>query len=306
MIVVLGSINLDLIATVERLPRPGETVPGENFTTAPGGKGANQALAARRAGADVKMVGAVGNDAFAGEALALLRDGGVDLSAVRATDVATGIASILVGGDGENTIAVVPGGNGEVGADDVAGAGIAAGDYLLLQHEIPLETVAVALRAARQAGAITLLNTAPFRKEAADFLGQADYVIANETEFDLYADALGLAGSDREAKMRDFAQKTGRTVVVTLGAEGVVAATPDDFLRAKGLTIDPVDTVGAGDTFCGYLAASLAIGLDLASSLRRAAVAGSLACLKPGAQPAIPFAKDVDAALTGADQQPYS
>jgi len=108
VIVVIGSINLDLIATVERLPRPGETVPGESFATAPGGKGANQALAARRAGAEVKIVGAVGNDAFAGEALALLRDGRVDLSKVRTTETATGIASILVGADGENIIAVVP------------------------------------------------------------------------------------------------------------------------------------------------------------------------------------------------------
>lgn len=296
MIVVIGSINLDLIATVERLPRPGETVPGETFATAPGGKGANQALAARRAGAEVKMVGAVGNDAFAGEALALLRDGGVDLSKVRTTETATGIASILVEADGENIIAVVPGGNGEVNEDDVAAAGLAAGDYLLLQHEIPLGTVEAALTAARQTSAISLLNTAPFRKEAAGLLGKADYVIANETEFDLYAEALCLGGADREARMRDFAETTGRTVVVTLGAEGVVAATPTDFLRAEGLTIDPVDTVGAGDTFCGYLAAGLASGLNLADALRRAAVAGSLACLKPGAQPAIPFAKDVDAA----------
>lgn len=296
MIVVIGSINLDLIATVERLPRPGETVPGESFATAPGGKGANQALAARRAGAAVKMVGAVGNDAFAGEALALLRDGGVDLSKVRTTETATGIASILVGADGENIIAVVPGGNGEVNAADVAAAGIAGGDYVLLQHEIPLGTVQAALTAARRAGAISLLNTAPFRKEAADFLGEADYVIANETEFDLYAEALCLGGAAREARMRDFAETTGRTVVVTLGAEGVVAATPTGFLRAKGLSIDPVDTVGAGDTFCGYLAAGLASGLNLADALRRAAVAGSLACLKPGAQPAIPFAEDVDGA----------
>lgn len=296
MIVVIGSINLDLIATVERLPRPGETVPGETFATAPGGKGANQALAARRAGAEVKMVGAVGNDAFAGEALALLRDGGVDLSKVRTTETATGIASILVEADGENIIAVVPGGNGEVNEDDVAASGITAGDYVLLQHEIPLGTVEAALTAARQTSAISLLNTAPFRKEAAGLLGKADYVIANETEFDLYAEALCLGGADREARMRDFAETTGRTVVVTLGAEGVVAATPTDFLRAEGLTIDPVDTVGAGDTFCGYLAAGLASGLNLADALRRAAVAGSLACLKPGAQPAIPFAKDVDAA----------
>jgi ribokinase len=297
MITVIGSINLDLIATVGRLPRPGETVPGDGFSTAPGGKGANQALAARRAGARVKMVGAVGNDAFAGQATALLQEGGVDLSAVRATGDATGIAVILVEKAGENVIAIVPGGNGAVSNDDVTRAAIASGDHVVLQLEIPMETVAASLAAARAAGAVSLLNTAPFRAEAAAFLAQADYVIANETEFDLYAETLGLNGDDRESRIRDFAAKTGRIIVVTLGADGVVAATQDGFHRANGLTITPVDTVGAGDTFCGYFAAGLEAGLDLPTALRRAAVAGSLACLKPGAQPSIPSAQEVDDAL---------
>ncbi|MBI1621852.1 ribokinase [Aquamicrobium zhengzhouense] len=297
MIVVIGSINLDLIANVERLPRPGETVPGTVFTTSPGGKGANQALAARRAGAEVKMVGAVGNDPFAGQALALLRESGADLSTVRTTEGATGIASIMVGADGENIIAVIPGGNGEVQEDDIAAARLKAGNHVLLQHEIPLNIVKAAIVAAREAGAVSILNTAPFRKEAASFLAETDYVVANETEFDLYADALALEGDDREARMRDFVARTSRTVVVTLGGDGVVAATPDEFLRAQGLKIEPVDTVGAGDTFCGYLAAGLADGLPLESAMRRAAIAGSLACLAAGAQPAIPHAADVDAAM---------
>ena len=297
MIVVIGSANLDLIATVERLPRPGETVPGDSFSTAPGGKGANQALAARRAGADVRMVGAVGRDAFAAEALALLREGGVDLSAMREADTATGIAVILVEEGGENVIAIVPGGNGTVAPADVAAAGLQAGDHLMLQLEIPLETVAAALDTAREAGAVSLLNTAPFRAEAVKLLPQADVVVANETEFDLYAEALALAGGGREEKIKDFCERTGRKIVVTLGADGVAAAAPEGFFRADGLAIEPVDTVGAGDTFCGYLAASLAGGLPLPDALRRAAAAGSLACLKPGAQPSIPFASEVDAAL---------
>lgn len=297
MIVVVGSINLDLIATVQRLPAPGETVPGDGFSTAPGGKGANQALAARRAGAEVRMVGAVGNDAFAGEALALLREGGVDLSRVRAAQTATGIAVILVEASGENVIAVVPGGNGTVAPQDVEGAALQAGDHLMLQLEIPLEAVSAALAAARAANAVSILNTAPFLAEAAPLLRKADLVVANETEFDLYAKALSLSGSDREQQMRDFSASTGRTIVVTLGAEGVVAAGPDGFARAEGLSIEPVDTVGAGDTFCGYLAAGLHDGLALQEALRRAAVAGSLACLKPGAQPSIPVADEVDGAL---------
>ena len=302
MIIVIGSINLDLIATVERLPAPGETVSGNGFSTAPGGKGANQALAAARAGAKVRMVGAIGKDAFAGEALALLKEGGVDLSAVAEMHAPTGIALILVGGDGENMISVVPGANASVLPGDLAKALLAKGDVVLFQNEIPLETVEAALDAARDAGAVTVLNTAPFRTEAAAFIAKADHVVANETEFDLYAEALALPAGDRPARMRAFAEKTGRSVIVTLGGDGVLAASPGDFVQVPALKIVPVDPVGAGDTFCGYLAAGLSSGLPLQDALRRAAAAGSLACLKPGAQPAIPLKAEVDAALTGKDR----
>lgn len=297
MIIVIGSINLDLIANVDRLPAPGETVRGSGFTTAPGGKGANQALAAARAGAKVRMVGAVGKDNFATEALALLRDGKIDLSGVGETFASTGTALIMVADDGENVIAVVPGANDSVVTGDLSKAFMKKGDVVLLQQEIPLQTVDAALDAARAAGAVTVLNTAPFRAEAAAFLGKADYVVANETEFDLYGEALSLSGRDRPARMRDYAGKTGRTIVVTLGGDGVLAATPADLLMVPALKITPVDTVGAGDTFCGYFAAGLSSGLPLDQALARAAAAGSLACLKPGAQPAIPLAKEVDAAL---------
>ncbi|MGX9181505.1 ribokinase [Mesorhizobium sp. BHbdii] len=297
MIIVIGSINLDLIANVDRLPAPGETVRGSGFTTAPGGKGANQALAAARAGAKVRMVGAVGKDNFATEALALLRDGKIDLSGVGETFASTGTALIMVADGGENVIAVVPGANDSVVTGDLSKAFMKKGDVVLLQQEIPLQTVEAALDVARAAGTVTVLNTAPFRGEAAAFLGKADYVVANETEFDLYGEALSLSGGDRPARMRDYAGKTGRTIVVTLGGDGVLAATPADLLMVPALKITPVDTVGAGDTFCGYFAAGLSSGLPLDQALARAAAAGSLACLKPGAQPAIPLAKEVDAAL---------
>ena len=299
MITVVGSINLDLTARVARLPEPGETVPGASFATAPGGKGANQALAARRAGADVRMVGAVGRDAFAGEATALLRQAGVDLGPVATTDDATGIALILVGGDGENMIAVVPGANGAVGPQRVAEAGIGADDVVLLQHEIPLATIEAALDAAAQAGAVVILNTAPFRAEAAPLLAKAGVVVANETEFDLYAEALGLAGGGREARMRAFAAQTGRVLIVTLGGEGVLAADGGELFHTPATPITPVDTVGAGDTFCGYLAAGLDAGLPLRAAIARAAQAASLACLKRGAQPSIPTAEEVDAFTAG-------
>ena len=299
MIVVVGSINLDLIANVERLPGPGETVPGGGFRTAPGGKGANQALAAARAGAQVRMIGSVGKDAFAAEALSCLRQGKVDLSCVREAHAVTGTALILVDAGGENMIAVVPGANDAVLPGDLARALLEKGDVVLLQLEIPLATVAAAIGAARKAGAISVLNTAPFRTEAAGLLEQADIVVANETEFDLYGEALQLSGRDRPARMRAFVQRTGRTIVVTLGGEGVLAASPDGMFSLPALDITPVDTVGAGDAFCGYLGAGLSSGMDLDQALRRAAAAGSLACLKHGAQPAIPSAGDVDAALAG-------
>lgn len=294
MITVVGSINLDLIAAVDRLPAPGETVPGTTFNTAPGGKGANQALAAARAGAKVRMVGAVGPNAFAAEALALLKSDGVDLGRVRESAQPTGVALILVAPDGENVIAIVPGANGEVTPADISDLAFARGEHILLQHEIPLATNEAVLDAARSAGAVTILNTAPFRREAAPLLAKANYVIANETEFDLYGEALALGGGDRKARMQAFAAKTGRTVIVTLGGDGALACGPDLAIGVPALSITPVDTVGAGDTFCGYFAAGLAAGLSLEGALRSAAVAGSLACLKPGAQPSIPWATEVD------------
>lgn len=299
MIVVVGSVNLDLITTVERLPGPGETVSGGSFRTAPGGKGANQALAAARAGCPVRMVGAVGDDAFAEEALALLRAEGVDLGGIAVTHAATGVALIVVDAHGENTISVAPGANFSVLPGDMVKARLERGEVLVLQNEIPVAANVAALSAARSAGALSILNTAPFRRDAADCLAMADIVVANETEFDLYASALGLSGEDRAARMRDFSARTGRTVVVTLGAEGLLAASPEGLLAVPALAVEPVDTVGAGDTFCGYLAAGLGAGLGLEDALRRAAAAASLACLKPGAQPAIPHAEDVEAALQG-------
>ncbi len=297
MITVVGSINLDLIATVGRLPGPGETVSGENFKTSPGGKGANQALAAARAGAQTRMIGSVGKDAFAVDALACLKEGKVDLSSVREAHAATGTALITVDAKGENMIAAVAGANDAVLAGDLSRVVFAKSEIVLAQLEIPLATVKAALEAARKAGAVSILNTAPFNPEAAGLLEMADYVVANETEFDLYGEALALSGRDRPARMRALADKTGRTIIVTLGGEGVVAASPEGALTVPALKITPIDTVGAGDTFCGYFGAALDSGLGLEDALRRAAVAGSLACLKPGAQPSIPHARDVDAAL---------
>ncbi|MBU0739622.1 MAG: ribokinase [Alphaproteobacteria bacterium] len=299
MITVFGSINMDLVATTPRLPKPGETVAGTGFATAAGGKGANQALAARRAGAEVRMVGAVGRDEFAGPALDLLDKAGANLSAVARVDGPTGTALILVGGDGENMIAVVPAANGTVSAAQAESAveGMQDGDILMVQQEVPAGSVEAALRSAKARGVRTVLNIAPLIPETEDLAALADIVIANETEFERLVGRENLTGEEREQILLDMHGKTGQILIVTLGADGVIAAEGGTLHRTKGLKIVPVDTVGAGDTFCGYLAASLDAGLAFGDALRRAAVAGSLACLKAGAQPSIPVAADVTASL---------
>jgi ribokinase len=295
MITVFGSINMDLIATTERLPKPGETVAGTGFSTAAGGKGANQALAARRAGSSVRMAGAVGNDGFAEPALALLKEAGADLSTVKRVAEPTGTALILVGGDGENMIAVVPGANGTVTAGDAAAAigALAPTDIIMLQLEIPAKSVEEALAAAKLKGIATILNLAPLIPDAPRLGRLADIVIANETEFERLAGQDGMTNDDREAALRRLHAETKQTLIVTLGGDGVIAIRDNVISRASGLVIEPVDTVGAGDTFCGYFAASLDQGLDFETALRRAAVAGSLACLKAGAQPSIPVTSEV-------------
>lgn len=300
MITVFGSINLDLIGSVKRLPRPGETVPGRAFSTAPGGKGANQALAARRAGAAVRMVGAVGNDDFADLALALLKESGVDLSRIRAADGPTGVALILVEATGENVIAVIPGGNGTVSEADAETLEFQPNDVLLLQLEIPVPAMAVAVRRARSAGARVLLNFAPFRDDALELVRGATHLVVNETECALLADALAVAEGPIEARARVLSTQNSATVIVTLGSDGASAVEEGVMLSAPALAVEAIDTVGAGDTFCGYLATALAQGQSLERALRTAAAAGSLACTKSGAQPSIPRRNEVEAALKAA------
>jgi ribokinase len=295
MIVVFGSINLDLIGKVSRIPKPGETVPGTSFATAAGGKGANQALAARRAGAAVRMIGAAGKDAMGDQALELLGAGGVDLSEVKRLDVAQGVAMIFVDEAGENVIGILPGANDHLTIEDAERtlAGLGSNDVLVVQQEIQPGSTIRALSVARERGARSILNTAPFIATTREAAKRADIVVANETEFAL------LAGEgDLDDRMRGYADATGRTIIVTLGPDGAKARTAaGETITVPAMVVQPVDTVGAGDTFVGYLAAGLEAGLPLEAAMRRAAIAASLACLNPGAQPAIPTASEVDRAI---------
>ena len=266
---VVGSINLDLVARVERLPRPGETVTDATFTRVPGGKGANQAVAAARLGAEVTMIGRVGRDVFAGEALAGLRDAGVGLGGVEAVDAPTGVALIVVDAAGENEIVVAPGANAELGPGDVA---LPADGGVLCQLEIPL---AVVDRAAELASGRFFLNAAPARGP----VPAADLTIVNTYELEALPGRRGL-------------------VCLTLGAEGAVLLEDgEEVARAAPPPVEAVDGTAAGDAFTACLVVSLLEGRPRDEALRRACAAGALAASRFGAQPSLPTAEEVDALL---------
>lgn len=297
MITVFGSCGLDLIANVPRLPAPGETVLGGVFGMSPGGKGANQAMAVKRSGRDVRFAGAVGNDDFSVRALEMLKAEGVDLSATKvAAGEATQIASIFVDARGENVIAVLPGANATMSPADADKAlgDLPAGAIVMLQQEITQAATDRALDIAKERGLVSILNTAPFLPDTPTLAHKAAILVANETEFALLCNG---QTEPLDELMQAWARENHQTVIVTLGSEGARAATPEAVISVPALKVTPVDTVGAGDTFCGYLAAGLDAGLDLEAAMRRAATAASLACLKSGAQPAVPTIAEVEAAL---------
>jgi ribokinase len=265
-IVVVGSVNLDLVARCERLPRPGETVTGATFERVPGGKGANQAVACARLGAEVTMVGAVGRDSFAGEATAGLQEAGVELL-LQPAAAPTGVALILVDAAGENQIAVAPGANAELGAVDVPEA-----DAVLTQLEIPDAAV---VSAWEQAGGLFCLNAAPARAVAVD----PDLTVVNRYELEALARRDGL-------------------VALTLGAEGAVLLVDgEEVARAEPPPVEAVDGTAAGDAFTACLLVSLLEGRGQEEALRRACAAGALAASRFGAQPSLPTAAEVDAVV---------
>jgi ribokinase len=267
VVVVFGSINLDLVARAAAIPRPGETVLGTSFATAPGGKGANQALAARLAGSQVAMVGAVGRDAFADAALANLARHGVDLAGVARIDDPTGVALINVDANGENAITVVPGANARARAAQVRDEVLAPGTTLLMQLEVPMDEVAGLAQRARSRGASVVLNGAPAAPLSADLLACLDFLVVNEHEY-----ALCLGG------------RTDVDVVRTLGARGAELDWQGRRFDASPPAVDVVDTTGAGDALCGAFAAALDRGLAPPEALREGVRAGALACTWHGAQ----------------------
>jgi ribokinase len=293
MIVVFGSINIDLVTRAERIPGPGETVLGGDYVTVPGGKGANQALAARRAGAKVALVGAYGDDGFAKTALSLLAADGVDLAFSRARDKPTGAAFITVDPHGENAIVVAAGANALASAEQLKILPFGAGDTLLLQREVPIPEVEAAAALAKKRGAKVALNAAPAGAVSPALLATLDFLVVNEHEVEIVGAALGIAG-EVEAIAQDIERRHGIATLVTLGAAGAVGFFERREYRAPAPKVTVVDTTAAGDSFVGAFAAALDCGRDFAAALKRGLAAGSLACTKPGAQPSMPYADEIE------------
>jgi ribokinase len=287
-VVVVGSANVDLAVDVPRPPKAGETILGGRLRRSPGGKGANQAVAAAWAGAaDTTFVGALGEDEAADLILVSLGGAGVRTDLVERADAPTGTAFVTVSPDGENAIVVAPGANDHVRIGAAQADRIAEADVVLAQLEIPLDVVAAAAAAARP-DAVLILNAAPSRELPDSLWEVVDLLVVNEHE------AADLAG-EPEALL-----KRVPAVVVTLGGEGCAVLRRDqEPVRVPGIRVDAVDTTGAGDTFCGVLAAGLAQGLDLPDAARLASAAGALAVTRPGAQEAVPTAVEVAALAVG-------
>ncbi|MEU6994753.1 ribokinase [Streptomyces sp. NPDC046465] len=290
-IAVLGSANMDLVAYVAEAPRRGETVTGREFRTVPGGKGANQAVAAARAGATVSMIGAVGTDAYGTRLRSGLEHSGVDTDLLRTVETPTGTAHIVVDDNGGNAIVVVPGANGTVTALAPGDEGlIASADTLLLQLEVPVEGVVAAARAARRHGVRTVLTPAPAQLLPPDLLGAIDLLLPNEHE----AAALTGITDDPHAAAEALLSQVPE-VVITLGSHGsLYAARGAEPVTVRAPQVAAVDTTGAGDTFAGALAVALAEGDSVVDALAWASAAAALSVQRPGASASMPYRKEID------------
>lgn len=296
MILVFGSLNADFFLSVRTFPAPGETVLTPGALVKAGGKGANQAAAAAKAGGLVKMVGAVGTDEVAKVPVTALRALGVDCSGMQVSELATGMAMIMVDEHGENSIVVASGANTAVSAQAVAQTALNEDTILVMQMEVPPAENFKLLHRAKAAGVRTVLNVAPARPIPEADLKLADYLILNEIEADaVYSSLFEKTFLGVEEKAAAIAEKTGGACLITLGADGVAGAERGKMFKVSALPVKPVDTTGAGDAFVGIFAAMLDNGLDTRQAARYAAAGAGLACLKIGAQEALPTLKEIEA-----------
>ncbi len=287
---------MDIVAFTERHPMKGETVVGTDLKYFPGGKGANQAIAAAKLGAETIMVGKVGEDAFGEKTAEFLQKQGVDCKISREAGIPTGTAIITVSAlRGDNTIVVVPGANETLIPKDLEGITLEAGDILVSQFEVPTETVQAIFLKGKQKGTVNILNPAPAKKIPGELMGAADILILNETELGFLSGVEVNANDDQsisEAAERIKGQK--QTLIVTLGERGAIGLTPGKVLKVEGKKVDAVDTTGAGDCFVGAFAAKLSEGNSIAESITFANAAASICVTREGAGPSMPTLVEVN------------
>lgn len=295
-VVVIGSLNMDLVTRASRLPRAGETLIGQSFFTVPGGKGANQAVASARLGAEVAMVGCVGSDAYGVQLRDALLVEGIDCQAVSSVDGSSGVALIVVDDSSQNAIVIVAGGNGELTPQRLLAVDhvLQAADVIVCQLEVPMETVGQALKRGRELGKTVILNPAPASAPLPDaWYASIDYLIPNESEASalsgIVVDSMDTA---RQAATQLIKAGAGK-VIITLGSQGALFADGQGFEHLLAPKVKAVDTTAAGDTFVGGFAAALAAGKSEAQAIRFGQTAAALSVTRSGAQPSIPTLRDV-------------
>jgi len=293
-VVVVGSLNADLVVKSPRFPQPGETISGDDLRIIPGGKGANQAVAAARQGVKTAMIGRVGSDSFGPFLVENLKSNQVDTSHVLSTDSATGTAIIVVDANGQNSIVLSPGANGNVSPADADTASFLNSKLLLLQLEIPTPTVLRAAQRAREHGLTVILNPAPAKQLPHELLANVDILIPNESELALLTGLTVTDASSAETAAKEILKQGVQTVIVTLGSKGALLVTDSQVTHVNTYKVDVVDTTAAGDAFIGGFASAMLSGKSLEDSVRYGCACGALATTKFGAQPSLPTKAEVE------------